>query len=115
MAGRPRPDATNRSNHMRRPFLCNRLARLGFESCQKIGRKWLGRCLAASHHAKEELNGRAERAARCLLMCMKETTMKVTTITLATAFTLTSTLALAQMKDTDQSCSLQWARMCCPQ
>src|SRR5258706_5635179 len=71
------------------------------------GRRLLGsaRCeqLGGSHRAKEELNGKAERAARCLLMYVgsKETTMKVTTIALATAFTLTSTLALAQTTGTE--------------
>jgi hypothetical protein len=37
MAGRPSPDATNKSSHMRCPWLCNGFARLGLESCQKIG------------------------------------------------------------------------------
>jgi hypothetical protein len=58
-----------------------------------------GQC---SHHAKEELKGKAEQAARgVLILGAKETTMKVTTIALATAFTLTSTLALAQTTGTE--------------
>jgi hypothetical protein len=52
--------------------------------------------LSGSHRAREELNGKAERAARRL-----EAAMKVTTIALATAFALTSTLAFAQTTGTE--------------
>ena len=38
MAGRPNPDATNKSSHMRCPSFCNGFARMGLELCQKIGR-----------------------------------------------------------------------------
>jgi hypothetical protein len=68
------------------------------------------------HRTKEELErkGRADGVGVSYLNRKKETTMKVTTIALATAFTLTSTQLRwrksPERLDTDQSWSPQWAR-----
>jgi hypothetical protein len=42
MAGRPIPDATNRSSHMRCPLALQQIRELGLKSCQQIARGMVG-------------------------------------------------------------------------